>query len=77
VGGSTRDPHAADDKQSIDLICIYCPDTRLCYYLEPLDFRKTAMLRLTPPRNHQVKRIAWAKDFTEIPERLRGVRGTS
>src|SRR5688572_14219262 len=23
------------DKHSIDLVCIYCPDTRRCYYVDP------------------------------------------
>jgi hypothetical protein len=59
------------DKRSVDLVCIYCPDTRCCYYIDPTTVEKTIQLRLVPPRNNQKKDVSWAKDFTEIPERLR------
>jgi hypothetical protein len=61
------------DKSSIDVVCIYCPDTRLCYYVDPLAVRRTVVLRVAPARNRQQKGIAWAKDHTQIPSRLCGV----
>jgi hypothetical protein len=61
------------DKSAIDLLCIYCPDTRTCYYADPLEFDTSVSLRITPPRNGQVKNIRLASNYTEIPERLRGL----
>lgn len=64
------------DKSAIDVVCLYCPDTRQCYYLDPLAFRKKVVLRVDPPRNFQQKRIIWAKDLTHIPSRLCGLPAT-
>jgi hypothetical protein len=61
------------DKQSIDLVCIYCPDTRRCYYIDPFAVKKTVILRFEPPRNNQRKWITWANDCTEIPPTVLGV----
>jgi len=61
------------DKSSIDLLCIYCPDTRLCYYVDPYSVKKTVCLRISPPRNQQQKRIRWAHECTEIPSTVLGV----
>ncbi len=61
------------DKLAIDVVCIYCPDTKVCYYIDPLDFDFYIHLRVLPPRNNQVKNVRLASNFTEIPERLRGV----
>ena len=63
----------AIDKYSIDLLCIYCPDTRACYYVDPHSVKKTVCLRVTAPRNSQKKRIRWARDCTEIPSTVLGV----
>ncbi|HTL37258.1 MAG TPA: group I intron-associated PD-(D/E)XK endonuclease [Kofleriaceae bacterium] len=62
------------DRTSVDLICIYCPDTDRCYYVDPqLVDGVTVCLRLEPPRNYQVKRILWARDCTELPVSVAGV----
>ncbi|MBA3457995.1 MAG: hypothetical protein H0T42_33240 [Deltaproteobacteria bacterium] len=61
------------DKASIDLICVYCPDTDRCYYIDPFAYRAGVMLRVAAPRNSQTKRIVWAKDLTELPITVRGV----
>src|SRR5262249_18023620 len=63
----------AIDKRSIAVICVYCPDTKLCYYVDPLQFRRSVRLRLAPTSNSQKKRLHWANDFIDIPPRLRGV----
>ena len=66
--------HQVDiDKSSIDLLCIYCPDTRACYYVDPHAVRKSVILRIDPPRNHQKKRITWAHERREIPSTVLGV----
>lgn len=62
------------DRAAIDLLCAYCPDTDACYYLDPaLVATKMVSLRIAPPRNHQQKRILWARDFTGIPATVLGV----
>jgi hypothetical protein len=62
------------DREQVDLICIYCPDTKTCYYVDPKTVDGVSVcLRLEPPRNHQVKRILWARDCTGIPLSVVGV----
>jgi hypothetical protein len=61
------------NKDAIDLICVYCPDTDCCYYVDPFAHRRGVMLRIAAPRNSQAKRIVWAKDLTELPATVRGV----
>lgn len=62
------------NKDEIDVICIYCPDTRRCYYLDPKRFRRTVALRITPALNKMNKGINRAEDFTELPVALRSNR---
>jgi hypothetical protein len=57
------------DKRAIDLLCIYCPDTRVCYYVDPHAVKKSVCLRVDPPRNHQKKNITWAAQCRDIPHR--------
>ena len=56
------------DKTSIDVMCIFCPDTGRCYYVDPRSVRGRIHLRLSPTRNGQTKFVHDASDFTEIPE---------
>jgi hypothetical protein len=56
------------DKASVDVVCLYCPDTRRCYYIDPRRHGNTVQLRLVPTRNNQSKRVLLADDFTEFPE---------
>jgi len=55
------------DKGEIDLYCIYCPDTDECYYLNPLDYRRSVTLRVEAPRNNQLKNVRMAADFRWVP----------
>jgi hypothetical protein len=55
------------DKSSVDVVCVYCPDTRRCYYIDPRRFPGSVSLRLAPARNGQSKRVFYAEQFTEIP----------
>ena len=77
LGGNWADRHGTHsvliDKDSIDLLCVYCPDTRACYYVDPHTVNRTVCLRVFEARNQQQKRIRWAKDFTEIPATVLGV----
>lgn len=61
------------DKHSIDVICIYCPDTRACYYVDPHSVKKCISLRVSAPRNGQVKYVKRAENFTDIPATVLGV----
>lgn len=31
------------DKEEIDVYCVYCPQTELCYYVDPEDFCKVKL----------------------------------
>jgi hypothetical protein len=55
------------DKSQVDVVCVYCPDTRACYYVDPRRFRQAVKLRIAPARNGQSKRVLWADDFRELP----------
>ena len=58
------------DKDAIDAICIYCPETDECYYIRPTDHGVSVNLRITPTRNGQQKRILQASAFRELPDKL-------
>lgn len=60
-------------RSSIDLICVYCPDTDRCYHVDPHTCLSWIRLRTAPPRNNQKKGIQWAKDYEEIPASVLGV----
>ena len=50
-----RGTHAAPmDKSSVDVVCVYCPDTDACYYVRPTDHGASVTVRVTPARNGQV-----------------------
>ena len=55
------------DKDQIDLYAIYCPNTDLCYYLNPKNFHQTVSLRVRIPRNNQLKGIHFADNFRKVP----------
>ena len=56
------------DKTAIDLVCIYCPETDECYYVDPARHRMSVKLRITPSRNSQVVRVLRADDFRTMPD---------
>lgn len=57
------------NKGDVDVLCVYCPDTRCCYYVCPREFPnvKGLTLRLVPTRNKQSKRVFLAGAFTDVP----------
>jgi PD-(D/E)XK endonuclease len=57
----------AMDREEVDVVAIYSPDTGRCYYLNPADFRSSVSLRLTPPRNGQRTNVLLAEDFLAMP----------
>ncbi len=62
--------HTQDyDKNEIDLMCIYCPDTDKCYYINPNEYSKSVALRLYPPKNNQKIGVNLAEDYLSIPDK--------
>jgi hypothetical protein len=57
----------AMDKRAVDFVCIYCPDTDLCYYLRPSDHAQTVTLRVAPSRNRQKARVMMASEYCDVP----------
>ena len=55
------------DKDRVDVVCIYCPDTRRCYYIEPRRHGTRVCLRIAPTRNGQSRGVSFAEDFTRFP----------
>jgi len=61
--------HTQDyDKNEIDVMCVYCPDTDKCYYVNPQECNKTFNLRLSKPKNNQINGIHLAEDYLSIPK---------
>jgi hypothetical protein len=54
-------------KRDVDVVCVYCPDTDRCYYVDPKRFRGGVKLRIARSRNNQNKGVFWAEDFSDIP----------
>ena len=60
--------HRGNGKQSykgqIDYFAVYCPPLDKCYVCHVDDVNThEGVLRIEPTKNHQKKRIKWAKDF--------------
>lgn len=55
------------NKESIDIYCIYCPDTDKCYYFDPKKYKESITLRIEPSKNNSEKGINFAKDFYNVP----------
>lgn len=62
------------DKAGIDVVCIYCPETDECYYLQPSDYRQSVTLRVTPSRNGQQVGVLLASEFRNLPTGQPGVQ---
>lgn len=55
------------DKNEIDVVCIYCPETDACYYVRPSNHRQSVSLRVLPAKSGQVANILPAEDFRSFP----------
>ncbi len=65
--------HPPIDKQEVDVVCIYCPDTGACYDVDPKAFRISVSLRVRPSGNGQARNVLIADDYRGVPTAL-GVR---
>lgn len=54
------------DKSSIDVVCIYCPETDACYYVRPTAHRASVTLRIAPSRNGQQSGVFDALAFRSL-----------
>jgi hypothetical protein len=55
------------DTESIDLFCVYCPDTEECYYFSTDGINQSITLRIDPPKNNQVSGIKLAENYRTVP----------
>lgn len=55
------------DKNLIDLLAIYCPETKEVYYVIPSEFDGSVTLRIEESKNNQTKGIHFAKDYLLVP----------
>ena len=55
------------DKAEVDVLCIYCPDTGACYYVDPDQFARSVSLRVASSRNRQERNVLWAERFRTVP----------
>jgi hypothetical protein len=65
------------NKAEVDVICIYCPDTERCYYLDPSAHAGGVKLRLGTTGNNQRAGVLFAENFVDLPERFRHARQDS
>lgn len=56
------------DKSEVDIVCVYCPATRACYYFRPHGHGNRVMLRVVAAKNNQAKGVHLAEDFRRVPE---------
>ena len=54
------------DKEAIDVVCIYCPETDECYYIKPSAYRSSVTLRIAPSRNGQKNGVLAAAAFRSL-----------
>jgi len=55
------------DKNQIDVICVYCPETDECYYVRPAIHAASVALRVAPSRNGQTAGVSVATAFRLMP----------
>lgn len=55
------------DKDALDFVCIFCPETDRCYYIRPGAHGTSVTLRIAPSRNGQQAGVLDAEAFRELP----------
>jgi hypothetical protein len=58
------------DKNAVDAVCIYCPDTDECYYIDPTAHNYSVTLRVTPTKNGQQSGVLDAAAFRAPPPKV-------
>jgi hypothetical protein len=55
------------DKGEVDVVCLYCPDTDKCNYIDVKLFQSSVTLRVEPPKNGQKANVHFADDYCQVP----------
>ena len=55
------------DVKDVDVVAVYCPDTRECYYV-PYTGQSKICLRIEPTKNSQAKGVLWAHDYRGVAQ---------
>lgn len=58
------------DKESFDVLCIYCPDTGECYYASPHRHGGTVTLRVSDPSNNQAAGVIRAASCRRLADAI-------
>ena len=60
-------PYRKDiDKEAIDMVAVFCPETKEVYYINHKEFNKGITLRVFESKSNQVKNINFAKDYLDV-----------
>jgi hypothetical protein len=62
--------HRPIDKQEVDVVCICCPDTGDCHYVDPKAFGISVSLRVRPSGNGQSRNVLIAEHFRSVPTKV-------
>ncbi|MBI1916353.1 MAG: hypothetical protein HYS12_16720 [Planctomycetes bacterium] len=54
------------NKDEVDIVCVYCPNTDECYYFDPKDINQSITLRVRPAGNGQQKAVRLAEDYRKV-----------
>ncbi|MEU0496092.1 group I intron-associated PD-(D/E)XK endonuclease [Mycobacterium sp. NPDC006124] len=55
------------DKDVVDVVSVYCPETDRCYYLRPGAHGTSVTLRIVPSRNGQQAGVLCADSYLDLP----------
>jgi hypothetical protein len=67
IWNDKRGTHRAPmNKDEVDLVCIYCPDTDECYYIDPKKVRGSVTFRVRPAANGQQVAVRLAEDYRTV-----------
>lgn len=50
----------------VDIVAIYCPNNRTCYYINALEIIKTISIRILKSKNNQVSKIKSGEDYLNL-----------
>lgn len=71
LGSVWNDRHGAHsvrmDKEEVDVVCVYCPDTDQCYYFDPRLVNQSVTLRVRPAANGRRSAIRIAEEYRAVP----------
>jgi len=54
------------NKDEVDIVCVYCPDTDECYYFDPKSINQSITLRVRPAGNGQQKAVRMADAYRKV-----------